>query len=92
MRNINEYTKDWKYISREYIKSVGNKCEDCGRPNTKKRVIATDHKDGNKKNNVRSNFRARCPSCHFKKGVESGEIPKYILNKVKSGKWRQPFK
>ena len=92
MNNINLYTKDWRYVSNAYLKKVGNRCEDCGVKKTRDKIVAVDHIDGNKKNNDESNLKARCPKCHYKKGVEAGEIPVYISNAIRWNKWRHKKK
>lgn len=70
-----EKTVDSFYLTPEYrqwrarvINRAGNKCQDCGRSNTR---LFADHivevKDDPSKRLDPSNGRARCGSCHTKK-------------------------
>ena len=86
MRNRHLYSKNWESISKAYRESVGNRCEDCGAVHTRKKPIGTDHKDGNKQNISRKNFRARCPRCHFIKGINAVEIAPADVNKLNRNK------
>lgn len=51
---------------RRILEEQGNKCNHCGISewNGKPIVLELEHKDGNTKNNERSNLECICPNCH----------------------------
>lgn len=66
LKKRNGYTDNFPQISKEYRKLMGYRCEHCGIILKGKRsfYLHTHHIDGNKKNNLHSNFRALCIKCH----------------------------
>ena len=88
VRNSSAYPKKWRLISKQTRKKRGNKCEDCGIPESKKVPLQVDHIDGNKKNCGDKNLKVRCPACHLKKGIKAGEIKPYILKNISKTKRR----
>lgn len=58
----NRYSKNSDHPGNKKYKKLPSKCAKCG--STKNLDI--DHKDGNRKNNNRSNLRVLCRSCHRK--------------------------
>lgn len=61
------YTRDWEEISRDYREKHFYTCERCGlhiNDLFDRQFIHCHHKDGNKLNNVESNFECLCIRCH----------------------------
>ena len=56
------------------------KCNHCGLDQWmgKDLVLELEHKDGNKRNNVRENLEALCPNCHSLTPTWRGRNPKYL--------------
>lgn len=84
-----KYNKGWGYLSYTYRQSVRNKCEVCGKPGTKSKPLHVDHEDGNKKNDDPDNLKAKCASCHLKKGIDTGQIPKMCFQYIKHKRYRR---
>jgi len=58
-----------KAVARQYLlKEAGYACTECGwnkpNPKTGKPILCVDHKDGNHRNNFRSNLVVLCYNCH----------------------------
>ena len=60
----NIYPKYWKDYSREYINKIG-KCENCGKPKSKKIILTCAHLDQDPTNNAKENIKILCRSCHI---------------------------
>lgn len=59
----NRFSSDSPYKGNKKYKKLPRKCANCG---TTSGQLDIDHKDGNRKNNNRSNLRVLCRSCHRK--------------------------
>jgi len=67
-RQIKElYGTNWDAISRQVKSDAGWKCRKCGHVHEHKSgyVLTTHHKDGNPKNNNKTNLIALCQRCHL---------------------------
>lgn len=78
-------------VCKRYIKNIVEpKCEDCG--DCRRYLLAVHHKDGNKKNNVETNFEIVCFSCHGKRHLKMIDgcwvyctkalTPRHLLNSL----------
>ena len=60
--SLKSSVRDW------LLETAGNKCEECSwskvHPVTGRVPLQIDHQDGDHTNNVRSNLKVLCPSCH----------------------------
>ena len=63
------YGEDWFYIANKVKAEAQWKCEECNssRDLRKKIRITVHHRDGNPKNNTRSNLQCLCNKCHLAK-------------------------
>lgn len=62
---VNQYQKDWKFISYQYRKSKNWHCESCGKNFQKNHAdLHTHHINGNKADNSLKNLSALCYDCH----------------------------
>lgn len=64
-------------LSLDEYQRLTERCELCGFD----KIVELHHKDGDSKNNDRSNFLALCPNCH--KMLHSHKYTDYIVNKLK---------
>ena len=62
---VNQYQKDWKFISYQFRKSKKWRCESCGKDcNHNHGELHTHHINGNKADNSLKNLSALCYGCH----------------------------
>jgi 5-methylcytosine-specific restriction endonuclease McrA len=63
------YGKDWPLIAIQIKTEAKWKCEECGAPQSleKGHRLTVHHKDGNPKNNTRTNLECLCQRCHLRK-------------------------
>jgi len=79
VKHYKKYPNNWKIISLRIRRQRGHKCERCGAPSSRVLGLVVHHKDGNKMNCHPDNLEVLCTRCHFKAGVDNGEITRGVV-------------